>query len=400
MPRLSLWLSTRLTGHLTMPGSFNPQPNFPASSNRASGRDTTIPLDSNLVLEGDSITHGYPLGAGQDWGSVMASLPNFSGRVTKFNFATDGATISTLAARYVASVKPLRPAITGKPAILVVWVGTNDTRAGTAGSVTATAVGNYCTTARADGFQVWLGTTMDRADFDYLMRYQQAEFNRLVRDGSYWDKLLDFALIGSNSADTTFFADYAHPTIRGAQMLGAHGNFIAGLDSAPTIQNFAALNVSRLMTQDFQVGGNITLGKEAPIAGARVSLGASTSANKVCIYDDGTFHFGFGVLPNQGIVNTGTTNARTSWINATPQELMTLTGTGQLYINPPSTYAAPSASSLLQMDSTTQGFCPPRMTTTQRDAISSPIEGLVIYNTSTHKLNVRVAAAWEAITSA
>jgi hypothetical protein len=50
--------------------------------------------------------------------------------------------------------------------------------------------------------------------------------------------------------------------------------------------------------------------------------------------------------------------------------------------------------------STTKGLAVPRMTTTQRDAITSPATGLVIYNTSTNKLNVRVAAAWEAVTSA
>ena len=39
------------------------------------------------------------------------------------------------------------------------------------------------------------------------------------------------------------------------------------------------------------------------------------------------------------------------------------------------------ASAILQSDSTTQGFLPPRMTTTQRNAISSPAEGLVVYST-------------------
>lgn len=42
----------------------------------------------------------------------------------------------------------------------------------------------------------------------------------------------------------------------------------------------------------------------------------------------------------------------------------------------------------------------PQMTGTARDALSSPPEGMLIYNTSTHKLNVRVAAGWEAVTSA
>jgi hypothetical protein len=49
---------------------------------------------------------------------------------------------------------------------------------------------------------------------------------------------------------------------------------------------------------------------------------------------------------------------------------------------------SPSASAQLDVTSTTRGFLPPRMTTTQRDAISSPAAGLVIYNTTTSKLQV------------
>lgn len=61
--------------------------------------------------------------------------------------------------------------------------------------------------------------------------------------------------------------------------------------------------------------------------------------------------------------------------------------------------ASPNAVAKLQVDSTTKGFLPPRMTTTQRDAISTPPAGLMIYNTTTNKLNV-YTTAWEAITSA
>jgi hypothetical protein len=44
----------------------------------------------------------------------------------------------------------------------------------------------------------------------------------------------------------------------------------------------------------------------------------------------------------------------------------------------------------------------PKITTAVRDALTGDdlYEGLVIYNMTTHKLNVRVAAAWEAVTSA
>lgn len=54
----------------------------------------------------------------------------------------------------------------------------------------------------------------------------------------------------------------------------------------------------------------------------------------------------------------------------------------------------PTASAILDVSSTTKGFLPPRMTTTQRDAIPSPAEGLVVYNTTTDEINVFNGTAW------
>lgn len=54
----------------------------------------------------------------------------------------------------------------------------------------------------------------------------------------------------------------------------------------------------------------------------------------------------------------------------------------------------PSASAKLDVTSTTQGVLFPRMTATQRDAIASPPDGLVVYNTTAAKLQVRAASAW------
>jgi hypothetical protein len=56
------------------------------------------------------------------------------------------------------------------------------------------------------------------------------------------------------------------------------------------------------------------------------------------------------------------------------------------------------ASALFQLSSTTKGFLPPRMTTTQKNAISSPAAGLVVYDTTLAKLCV-YTTAWETITS-
>jgi len=62
-------------------------------------------------------------------------------------------------------------------------------------------------------------------------------------------------------------------------------------------------------------------------------------------------------------------------------------------------YTNNNASAMLQVDTTTQGFLPPRMTTTQKNAIASPAAGLMVYDTTLKKLCVRTASAWETITS-
>jgi hypothetical protein len=54
----------------------------------------------------------------------------------------------------------------------------------------------------------------------------------------------------------------------------------------------------------------------------------------------------------------------------------------------------PGAAAAVQIDSTTKGFLPPRMDGTQRDAIGSPPDGLILYNTTTSKLQVRAGGAW------
>jgi uncharacterized protein (TIGR02145 family) len=69
----------------------------------------------------------------------------------------------------------------------------------------------------------------------------------------------------------------------------------------------------------------------------------------------------------------------------------------QVGINNPT----PHASAALDVTSTTQGFLPPRMTLAQRDAITTPAEGLMISCTdcSTKGLHQYINGAWQAMTS-
>jgi hypothetical protein len=93
-----------------------------------------------------------------------------------------------------------------------------------------------------------------------------------------------------------------------------------------------------------------------------------------------------------GSVTLGPTNASSVAIGRAG---ITTTVNGSLAMG-----AAADASALVTLASTTHGLLLPRMTTTQRDAIAAPASGLLIYNTTTNKLNFRAAAAWEAVTSA
>jgi hypothetical protein len=58
-----------------------------------------------------------------------------------------------------------------------------------------------------------------------------------------------------------------------------------------------------------------------------------------------------------------------------------------------------TASAILDLTSTTKGFLPPRMTTTQKNAIGTPAQGLMVFDTTLVKLCVYSGTAWETITS-
>jgi hypothetical protein len=56
-------------------------------------------------------------------------------------------------------------------------------------------------------------------------------------------------------------------------------------------------------------------------------------------------------------------------------------------------------SALLSVTSTTKGFRPPVMTGTEKNAISTPVAGLIVFDTTLNKLCVYSGATWETITS-
>jgi uncharacterized protein (TIGR02145 family) len=61
--------------------------------------------------------------------------------------------------------------------------------------------------------------------------------------------------------------------------------------------------------------------------------------------------------------------------------------------------ASPAASAQLDVSSTTKGFLPPRMTTAQRDAITTAADGLIIFNTTVNSMQIKISSGWVALIS-
>lgn len=96
-----------------------------------------------------------------------------------------------------------------------------------------------------------------------------------------------------------------------------------------------------------------------------------------------------------GIIRFYAQSGVTADADYTPSERMCITSTGNVGIGTNS----PNTSAKLDVSSTTQGFLPPRMTTTQKNAITTPAAGLMVFDTTLAKLCVYSGTAWETITS-
>lgn len=87
----------------------------------------------------------------------------------------------------------------------------------------------------------------------------------------------------------------------------------------------------------------------------------------------------------------GTTSSHPFEIRTGGTEKVIVTETGQVGIN---LINAPVTSAQLEVRSSSRGFLPPRMTQTNIDNIPFPENGLILYNSTTHKLQVYANGVW------
>lgn len=94
------------------------------------------------------------------------------------------------------------------------------------------------------------------------------------------------------------------------------------------------------------------------------------------------------LVAGNGIDILGDTIINTTWIENGPVDIYHPQGNvaiGSINANP---------TAILELNATDRGFLPPRLTTTQRDNIASPAQGLLIFNTTDSILQVFNGSCW------
>lgn len=174
-----------------------------------------IKAGADLVWEGDSITSGSNLSAGQDFPTLFAALaPIASLNVTNHNVATASETLTNISSEYTSQVYPYRPAATGKDAWLFVLIGTNDVASMTPSSYIS-SLETYWGTAHTDGFTVVAFTIPMATSYSYATREKLRDINDRIRASTSYDLLLDLNAILPNPSNTADWFDAVHPNLAG-----------------------------------------------------------------------------------------------------------------------------------------------------------------------------------------
>lgn len=195
--------------------------------------------------------------------------------------------------------------------------------------------------------------------------------------------------------------------------VSALSNNSTGTDNV-AIGNLALASANSTGSNNTAVGSlalNSSTSGSASTAVGGEALRFSTGSLNVGIgrgagYDltSGNYNTIIGVLTGRGITTGGSNtiigSSVTGLSSSLSNNIIIADGDGNRRINVDASGRVglgtntPSTAAQLDITSTTGGVLFPRMTTTQRDAISTPVDGLVIYNSTTNKLQVRAASTW------
>jgi hypothetical protein len=171
--------------------------------------------------------------------------------------------------------------------------------------------------------------------------------------------------------------DYGAANGVSAGMLGVRGKGSTSATTSFLVQNSAG-NPALQVDDD----RGITLAG-SPASGFVINATGTNAAARFGACAIGTWGVG-------GIFSLGSTNSTATRIATNNIAALYLDTNQSVNVG----VVAAVASAQLQVDSTTKGLLPPRMTTTQKNAIASPAAGLVVYDSTTNKLQCYNGSTW------
>jgi hypothetical protein len=212
----------------------------------------------------------------------------------------------------------------------------------------------------------------------------------------FWDDTNNRLGIGTNAPTSNFDIKSTATSFVFAKFLANNGNEILTIrNNSDNSGNIIAQNVTA-----FSIGTNSTTarlqikGSGSTSATKSFLVQNSSGFNAIQVTDDLKVNIDSLVFGGSngyiGINNSPNIDSALRPVRANTGLSPLSLSTGEVGVGDVTTYA----SAIFAIGSTTRGFLPPRMTTTQKNAISSPAAGLVVYDTDTNKLCCYNGTSW------
>jgi hypothetical protein len=187
----------------------------------------------------------------------------------------------------------------------------------------------------------------------------------------------------------------ANPYVVSANIPAAAAGALTGSSLNATVTGSSLTSVGTLtnLTVTNPIAGSVTGSSGSTTGNAATATKLATPRNINGVAFDGSADI--TVTAAAGTLTGSTLNATVTGSSLTSVGTLTsATVNGKVIVGAPS---AASASAVLEANSTTQGFLPPRMTRDQRNAIVTPAAGLIVWCTncgSSGELQVNNSTSW------
>jgi hypothetical protein len=229
-------------------------------------------------------------------------------------------------------------------------------------------------------------TTFTSGEFDNLLLY--STFVPTSGTGRYTHLNIRPVINQTGGANGITRGLYVNPTLTAAadwRSIEWSNNSGWGLYGAGTANNYLGgrllINTTTVGTFNLDVNGTARVG--GPSISAQLYLKGGSGLGQYLYLDNGGSDLWTIIGANVFVIDSSSTRIFRANANA------------QVTINGSSV----NNSAQLQVDSTTRGFLPPRMTTTQKNAIGTPAAGLVVYDNTDNYLSLYNGTNWQNIVS-